>query len=186
MDGARTIADAAVVRRMAVEDASTVRYVHERAFKAQTAHLLTEQEVASFLLQVRSASYIETLMNTQAYVAVVNGQVVGTATWTAGDDSGAAARIGAVFVDPLFAGCGLGKRLMFAAETSARDAGYQRFSVRATANAVPFFLACGYDIASHGISSLSVVDGSMPVTFMRKTAATDARPVNARPAGHAA
>lgn len=183
MDGPSTIADGAVVRRMMVEDASTVRYVHECAFKSQTAHLLTEQEVTAFLYQVRQPTYIEALMATEAYVAVVGGQVVGTATWTAGDDSGASARIGAVFVDPLFAGCGLGKRLMTAVEASARDAGYLRYSVRATANAVPFFAACGYDIASHGISSLSVVDGSMPVTFMRKTAVSGARPA---PAGHAA
>lgn len=181
MDGSRTIADAAVIRRMAVEDASTVRYVHETAFKAQAAHLLTEQQVAAFLQQVRAPQYFEALLATVAFVALVNDQVVGTATWTPGDDSGASARIGAVFVDPIFSGCGLGKRLMHAAEESAREAGYQRFSVRATANAVPFFLACGYDVASHGVSSLSVVEGAMPVTFMRKTAAT-----GLRPAGHAA
>jgi GNAT superfamily N-acetyltransferase len=183
MDGTRpgSIAEASVVRRMTVEDFSTVRYIHTTAFKAQTAWLLSDAEVAAFLTQVRAAGYTEALMATHAFVAVVNGQVVGTSSWTAGDDSGATARIGSVFIDPMFSGCGIGKRLIAATEASAREAGYLRYSVRATANAVPFFLACGYDIASHGVSSLSVVEGSMPVTFMRKIAEAQTRP-----AGHAA
>jgi GNAT superfamily N-acetyltransferase len=165
-----SLASSAVVRRMSVDDFSNVRYVHSAAFSAQTAHLLTDAEVKAFLDQVRTPGYLDALMATHAFVALVSGQLVGTASWTAGDDSGATARIGSVFIDPMFAGCGFGRVLLQAAEGSARDAGYLRYSVRATANAVPFFLACGYEIASHGVSSLSVVEGSLPVAFMRKTA----------------
>ncbi len=169
-NGTPAIADGAVIRRLSVDDFSTVRYVHTAAFKAQTAPLLTDEEILAFLVQVTTPGYIDALMTTHAYVATVGGQLVGTAAWTAGDDSGASARISSVFVDPLFTGGGIGRRLLSAVETSASDAGYHRFTVRATANAVPFFLALGYDIASHGVSSLSVVEGSLPVTFMRKAA----------------
>jgi N-acetylglutamate synthase-like GNAT family acetyltransferase len=165
-----SIAEAAIIRRLSVDDFSTVRYVHTAAFKAQTAPLLADEEIKAFFTQVTTPGYIDALMAIHAYVACVGGQVVGTGAWTAGDDSGASARISSVFIDPMFSGGGIGRRLMTSVEASAREAGYHRFSVRATSNAVPFFLALGYDIASHGVSSLSVVEGSLPVTFMRKAA----------------
>jgi GNAT superfamily N-acetyltransferase len=177
--GTPSIAAGAVIRRLSIDDFSTVRYVHTAAFKAQTAQLLSDEEINAFLAQVKTPGYTEALYATHAYVATIDSQLVGTAAWTAGDDSGAAARIGSVFVDPLFTGGGIGRRLMAAVEASAGDAGYHRFSVRATANAVPFFLALGYDIASHGVSSLSVVEGSLPVTFMRKSAVSASGQINA-------
>jgi GNAT superfamily N-acetyltransferase len=163
-----TIGDQAVIRKIGADDFSTVRYVHAGAFKALAAPLLSDDEIKAFLDHVYSPGYVDALMQTNVYVAVLNGQLVGTAAWGAGDDSGAAARIGSVFVDPMFTQGGIGRRLVTEVEMRAAEAGYTRFSVRSTSNAVPFFLSIGYDIASHGVSSLSVADGALPVTFMRK------------------
>lgn len=170
VDRPPNIGDSADVRRLGIDDISTVRYVHAAAFKTLAGALLSEDEINAFVGHVQAPGYAEALMQTNMWVALVNGQIVGTAAWTPGDDSGATARIASVFVDPMFAQCGIGRRLMLEVERRAAEAGYQRYSVRATASAVPFFQALGYEIASHGVSSLSVTEGTLPVTFMRKAA----------------
>ena len=167
---APALADVAVLRRVNIDDYSDVRYVHVAAFKAFASAQLSEAEVAAFISHVNAPDYADQLQQMDMLVAVVNGQLVGTAAWIAGDDSGASARISSVFVDPMFAQCGIGRRLVHEVERLANQAGFGRFTVRATANAVPFFQSLGYEIASHGVSSISVAEGAMPVTFLRKAA----------------
>jgi putative acetyltransferase len=164
------IADLAVIRRAGIDDYSDVRYVHVAAFKAGTAPQLSDAEVKAFMEHVNSPDYADVLQRMDLLVALVNGQLVGTAAWSAGDDSGSNARISAVFVDPMFVGCGIGRRLVREIEKRAADAGFARFTIRATVNAVPFFQGLGYEVASHGVGSISAADGSMPVTFLRKVA----------------
>jgi predicted N-acetyltransferase YhbS len=166
----RPIADLAAVRRLGLDDFSTVRYVHASSFKTLAGPLITEAELESFTRQVYQPAYVDALMALNTFVAVLDGRVIATAAWGAGDDSGAVARIGSVFVDPVFTRCGLGRRLVREVEQRATEAGYRRFSVRATANAVPFFQALDYEIASHGVSSLTATEGTLQVTFMRKSA----------------
>jgi GNAT superfamily N-acetyltransferase len=165
-----SVADLAIVRRVDIDDYSDVRYVHVAAFKASTAPLLSDSEAKAFIDHVNSPEYADVLQHMDMLVAVVNGQLVGTAAWSAGDDSGSSARISSVFVDPMFAGCGIGRRLVRDVEKRAADAGFGRFTIRATANAVPFFQGLGYEVASHGVGSISAADGTMPVTFLRKAA----------------
>ena len=170
-----SLADMAVVRRVDIDDYSDVRYVHVAAFKAFAAPQLSEDEVKAFVAHVNAPDYADQLREMDMLVALVNNQLVGTAAWIAGDDSGASARISSVFVDPMFAQCGIGRRLVLETEQLAVQAGFGRFTVRATANAVPFFQSLGYEIASHGVSSISVAEGAIPVTFLRKAATAAGR-----------
>ena len=172
---APSLADMAVVRRVDIDDYSDVRYVHVAAFKAFAAPQLSEDEVKAFVAHVNAPDYADQLREMDMLVALVNNQLVGTAAWIAGDDSGASARISSVFVDPMFAQCGIGRRLVLETEHLAVQAGFGRFTVRATANAVPFFLSLGYEIASHGVSSISVAEGAIPITFLRKAATAAGR-----------
>lgn len=164
------VADLSEIRRAGVDDYSDIRYVHVAAFKANTASQLSDAEAAAFIAHVNSPDYADVLQRMDLLVATVNGQLVGTAAWCAGDDSGSNARISSVFVDPMFAGCGIGRRLVQEIEKRASDAGFMRFTIRATANAVPFFQGLGYEVASHGVGSISAAEGTMPVTFLRKAA----------------
>ncbi len=165
-----SIADLAIVRRAGIDDYSDIRYVHVAAFKSGTAPQLSDSEIKAFVDHVNSPEYADVLQRMDMLVAIVNGQLVGTAAWCAGDDSGSSARISSVFVDPMFTGCGIGRRLVGEIERRAADAGFERFTIRATANAVAFFQGLGYEVASHGIGSISAADGTMPVTFLRKLA----------------
>lgn len=175
IEKAPSLADMAVVRRVDIDDYSDVRYVHVAAFKAFAGAQLSETEVNAFVSHVNAPDYADQLREMDMLVALVNNQLVGTAAWIAGDDSGASARVSSVFVDPMFAQCGIGRRLVQEVEHIAHQAGFGRFTVRATANAVPFFQSLGYEIASHGVSSISAADGAMPVTFLRKAATVAGR-----------
>ena len=83
---------------------------------------------------------------------------------TAGND-GLTASIGGIFVrHPRL---GIGRRLLAAAEACAQQRGFERLSCCATANAVPFFLRFGYEMASAGVRTLPL-NCVLPVTFLRK------------------
>lgn len=163
------LAPALEIRQATVDDFSTIRYVHTRAFERSVAPYLSEEEANAVLAYMRTPAYASELMSRELFVGRISGQIVATAGWSAGDDSGSIARIGWIFVDPMFAGCGIGKRLVADVEARAAQSGYSRFAIRATPNAAGFCQRLGYDIASHGVSTLYASVDAMPVTFMRKS-----------------
>ena len=55
------------------------------------------------------------------------------------------ARIRAMFVDPLHARRGLGRRILDASEADAARAGFRTFELMATLPGVPLYRACGYE-----------------------------------------
>ncbi len=158
-----------VVRAIGVDDFSDVRYLHATSFKTLAASSLSEQEVESFVTSVYSPGYVDELQDTNLLGAFSDGHLVGTAAWSAGDDSGETARLSSVFVNPMFSGHGIGRRLVREAERRAAEAGYARIAVQATANATGFFRELGYVIASYGVGASTRDAGVIPVTFMRRT-----------------
>lgn len=166
----------AEIRPVAIEDLSTIRYIHATALRITASHFLSEEEVEAFRAHVYSHTYSEALQRQALYGAYVDGELIGTAGWTIGDDSGSCIRLRSVFVRPLFGGIGLGRRLVHAVEELTRGAGYRAFSVRATINAQPFFERLGYTVTSHGVRTL-LGNVSIPVAFMRKVDP----PVSTRP-----
>lgn len=165
------LAPALEVRRVTVDDFSAIRYIHARAFERGVAPYLSEEEASAILDYIRTPAYVAELMTRELSVGLIEGQIVATSGWSAGDDSGTMARIGWIFVDPMFEGCGIGRRMVADVEARAAQSGYSRFAIRATPNAVGFCQRLGYDVASHGISALYSVVDAMPVTFMRKSVA---------------
>lgn len=157
------------IRRVTVDDFSTIRYIHTRAFERGVAPHLSEEEAAAVLAHMRTPAYAADLLSRELYVGLIAGQIVATAGWSAGDDSGTVARIGWIFVDPMFAGTGIGRRMVADVEARAAQSGYSKFAVRATPNAAGFCQRIGYDVASHGVSALYSAVDALPVTFMRKS-----------------
>ncbi len=158
----------ALIRRVTIDEMAVVRHIHSAAFRVYAGPYLSAEETAAFLGYINSPRYSDDLMRADVYGAVVNDVIVGTAAWRAGDDQGASARISAVFVDPLFAGSGIGSRLVADVEARACQSGFKRFAARLTINAVPFFERLGYEIASQGVSQVAMPLSLLPVTFMRK------------------
>ena len=159
----------ASIRRVTIDEMASVRHVHGNSFRVYAGPYLTAEETAAFLSYIQSPRYTDDLMRSEVYGAVIEGQLVGTAAWRAGDDQGASARISAVFVDPLFTGTGIGHRLVADVEARAHQSGFKRFAARVTINAVPFYERLGYEIASQGVSQIAMPLSLLPVTFLRKS-----------------
>lgn len=160
-------ADRLVLRPVGLDDWASVRYVHTASFRAHAGGHFAESELDAFAKLVRSQRYIDRLLGENVHAAFLEDQMVGTCGWTPADDNGALARITAIYVRPFFTRMGIGRQLVTDAEARARTAGFERFSVRVTFNAVGFFEKLGYDVTSYGIQALTT-DQGLPVTYMRK------------------
>ncbi len=161
------ILDAIQLRKVGVDDYSAVRYVHAASLRLRRVSPFSNQEIAAFSELVYSAQYLDTLQGEDLYVACLDGEIVGTAGWCPSGNTGHAARICSAYVRPLFAGLGIGRFLVEAAETRALNAGFQDVSVRATTYALGFFDRLGYTVTSHGVRLLPSHQ-DLPVVFMRK------------------
>lgn len=150
-----------------IDDWADVRQVHRLAFERLAGPFFETEELAAFRTLVASPEYTDDLMGESLYGAWIERDLVGTAGWRPIDDTGSAARITSVFVNPLFARLGIGRRLVCDAEHRARQAGFASFATRATPNAVGFFEALGYDVSSHGVCLLGP-GLDIPVTFLRR------------------
>lgn len=157
----------AIIAPVGLDDWSDVRHLHARAFDKLVAAHLDDNEAQACRDMLSSHEYGEALQHANLMGAWIDGYLVATCNWQPADDAGASARLGALFVDPLFARSGLGRRLALETEALARAAGFRAYSVHAPANAVAFFAAIGYSIASHGIHAIDSSIG-FPVAFMRK------------------
>jgi GNAT superfamily N-acetyltransferase len=60
------------------------------------------------------------------------------------DPATGAAKIRAMYTDPGFRRCGIGRRIIKLCEQAARSAGYRRAELMATAAGVPLYESCGY------------------------------------------
>jgi len=163
------VRDTIAIRRLGMDDHSHVRHLHTRAMAAQSGDALSKEERDAFVAFVRSPAYSDLLMSEEVYGAFIAGQLIGTASWHANGDDGQVARFSSVFVHPMFARHGLGRRLIAEVEARAFQSGFHQLGTSATPNAVPFFERLGYHVASRGIKTYGPPRCALPVAFLRKS-----------------
>ena len=166
------------IRRIELDDHANVRYLHTKSMMAHSGDALNDAEIAAFVALVNSPAYSDCILAEDVHGAFVDGQLIGTASWQVNGDDGRTARISSVFVDPMFARLGVGRRLLSEVEARARQSGFDQFGISATLNSVSFFEKLGYREASRGVKMLGP-DCSLPVAFLRKTVSPFARPARA-------
>lgn len=169
-----SLAQAATLRQVSVDELSSVRHLHVAAVRQLASGHLSETEIEALSTYLRSEQYterlIEAVRNGRLIAADLMGTLAATAGWVAANDAGATARIMALCVSPLYAGIGLGRRVLEAAESDAMRAGFTTFTVRAPIGAVGFFERLGFTVTSHGVWPLPPNE-AIPVGFLRKVAA---------------
>ena len=156
------------IRRIEIDDHSSVRYLHTKSMMAHSGDALSEAEIDAFVAIVNSPAYSDCLLAEDVYGAFIDGQLIGTASWQVNGDDGRTARISSVFVNPMFARLGVGRRLLGEVEARGMHSGFRQFGIAATINAVPFFEKLGYREASRGVKALGP-GCSLPVAFLRKS-----------------
>lgn len=157
------------LRPVGLDDYAHVRYIHATSFRLLATRFLEPEALAAASGHFLTPDYNDELLRQELIAAWIGGEMVGTAGWSAVGDDSDAARIGSVFVRPLFTGLGIGRRLVTAAETRAQLRGFKSFAVRTVPAASPFFSVLGYEITSHGAVRFGA--DSLPLSFMRKSEA---------------
>jgi GNAT superfamily N-acetyltransferase len=155
-------------RLAGLDDYSTLRHVQSSAIRALGERSIDASEVSTALETIYSSDYIAHLMAKSTILAVVNGDIVGTCSWSAGDDRGHAARISGLFVLPLFQGAGIGRHLLEHVEADAARHGYSRFNAIAPVALSGLFTDLDYAITSFGTSRDVIPGVSLQVAFLRK------------------
>ncbi|MGX7951035.1 GNAT family N-acetyltransferase [Tsuneonella sp. HG249] len=62
------------------------------------------------------------------------------------DPAGEPARVRAMYTDPAYVRRGIGRMILEACETAARNEGFTRLEMMATAAGEPLYIACGYQV----------------------------------------
>lgn len=132
-------------------------------------------DVEAFRSHIYSLRYLDELQLEDLVGAWLDGELIGTAGWMPADDKGLCARIGSLFVRPLFDHIGVGSLLLAEAERRAGRAGFREFSTRVMPHIVPFLLKAGYEVTSRGVQPFGKV--SCVVAFMRKWPAVVSPPI---------
>jgi GNAT superfamily N-acetyltransferase len=170
------LAATVVIIPMTFENLSDVRYLHAQSVKNLASGEFSDDEYEAAKAMIYSAKYSEALSTAisrqQFFGAWIGGALVGTAGWSALDETHTVARIRKIFVSPLYSRMGIAQKLLTHVEAEAAGLDFRIFSVRSMANANGFFLRHGYRITSHGVRNL-FAERSVPVTFLRKTLGAD-------------
>lgn len=167
-EAAQTSLPSLLIRRVGLDDFSTVRHIHTSAVRALAERLLDPKDVTLATQAIYSPAYISELVAKSVFVAALNGDLVATCAWSPSDDRGIAARISALFVAPLFQGIGIARQLITHVEQDANHNGFERFTATVPVSITPLFEALGYVTASFGTSRDVVPETALQVAFLRK------------------
>jgi GNAT superfamily N-acetyltransferase len=170
----RAVAASAIIKSVAFDHLSDVRYLHSQALKSLATGEFSDEDFAAAKAVIYSPKYVDGLGGAigrkQFFGAWIGETLVGTSGWSMMDDSASTARIRSIFVSPLYSRMGLAHKLLAHTELQAASLGYDTYSVRSMTNATGFFVRQGYAVTSHGVRNI-LPGRTVPVTFLRKTAA---------------
>jgi GNAT superfamily N-acetyltransferase len=123
----------ALIRTARPEDARPVAEVHVASWRHAYRGLLPEGSRERLSVEDREAMWLGVFADPDpvsgAFVAEVDGRIVGFASFAPSRDEGVPARTGeipAIYVDPAVLGTGVGRELFEAAATALHDAGFAR------------------------------------------------------------
>ena len=159
------------IRRAVERDALGVYDVHRRAVAELCAPMYSEPELRGWLAGLLPGGHLPAIVAKDVFVAVDGVTIVGFSEFDA-----VSREVSAVYVDPVYVRRGIGSRLLDAAEAAAQAHGITRVRLRASLNAVPFYLARGYRLQRYGTMPLRA-GGSLRCALMRRTLARAPAPV---------
>lgn len=169
------------LRKAQHADIPELRALHRTALLELGRSCYSEQQIDALLCHVPTLD--EALIADQTYfVAEIDGSIVACGGWSrrtpgyqhtlAGAKASpptepARAVIRAMYTHPAWARRGLGRRILSAAETEARQHGEDAIELDALHSGIPLYLGAGY--ASLGERALTLPERqSIPVLYMRK------------------
>lgn len=152
------------IRRAVSNDIPALTALIDRSMRELDTEGYSQRQITSSLLYLTQVD--PRLITDGTYcVAEADGKIVGAGGWTrralahgvvrgehaAGyeqwlESTFDTARILAVYVDPRWAGQGIGRRMVSLVERAAHHAGFNELALLASVGGVPLYQACGYTI----------------------------------------
>jgi putative acetyltransferase len=155
-----------IIRRATDEDLQQVAAVHASSIVDLCAQHYSVVQLAQWKDALRPEGYAALLATREFLVAEENGALLGFGILDLGESL-----INATYVSPKVARRGVGRRLVQAMETIARQQGVTRLHLSSTLNAVPFYESLGY--LQEGPSTNRLPTGiELPCVVMTKDLAT--------------
>lgn len=167
------------IRLAGTGDIPALRAMQERSLRVLGRGFYSATQIEEFI--ARFGTMDDYLVADRTYlVAEVSGEIVGSAGWTTRmpgyarytpDANLYAARgratIRSVFVEPLLARQGIGRRIMNAAENAVRGDGFHSVELGATESGLAFYKATGYE--PQRVLQIGLGDGAtFRITVMNK------------------
>ena len=151
------------VRAARFEDVSAILLLIEGAVEHGCRDHYDEAQLRAVYVGYASNLYADAVGPFEMMVAEIDGQLAGVAQLDV--DTGV---LRALFVDAALQGQGVGRVLLAATETRAREAGCSRLRGAMSLNAVPFYGQAGYRPCG-GPARLLTGGLRVPVTWMEKS-----------------
>ena len=158
---------AVTVREAGIDDLGLVRRLLTAAFRAYSSGEHSEEESAAILASLDNPGMVDALRNQTVQIAWFEDKPVAVCGWRMADDSGRAARLTAIAVDPLYGYLGLGRLVAGACELGARRAGYRDLVVHASRATEGFFRRLGFETTAYSVRAIDIAT-STRVIYMRK------------------
>ncbi|MEQ1647683.1 MAG: GNAT family N-acetyltransferase [Hyphomicrobiaceae bacterium] len=156
------------VRRAGLDDYSVIRHVHRESVRRILAPTLSQEEAAALMAHIDSPEYTQNLVERQTFVALLNGDIVGTIAYAPSQDAGDEARVSAHFVHPWFTGGGIGRTLLEMAADDAAERGLSKLMARVPLTSVTFYEELGFELTSQGVTKELAPSLGIHVAFMRR------------------
>ena len=141
--------DSLVLRRLAVDDLSNVRYLHAQSFRCLVASEVDDDDAMAVLAQIASPDYGDHLLAERQILAFYQHELVGTAGWSFAPVGTPEARLVSIFVHPAFTRIGIARRLVAAIEDDARGLGFESLTSPVPEHAARFLRRLGFSAPSH-------------------------------------
>jgi GNAT superfamily N-acetyltransferase len=178
------MSDNITIRPAAIDEVPALDTLIAASVRGLSIGYYSPEQIESALIHVFGVDS-QLIADGTYFVAELDGQIVGCGGWSkrktlfggdqtkSGEDNMLdpntdAARIRAFFIHPDFARRGIGKLLIEACETAAKEAGFRRLEMGATLPGEPMYRAVGYEVIER--FDLPFPDGVMlPLVRMGKT-----------------
>lgn len=171
------------IRNATMHDIPAIAGVMERAIAELQKPFLSPDQIAAS----RKSMGLDTqLVSDGTYFCVeIDGALAGCGGWSkratlyGGDHSAETrddrlldpasepARVRAMYTDPAFTRRGVGRLILEACETAARQAGFRRLEMMATVAGEPLYAACGYQVVKR-VERMAAEGTAVPGAVMAK------------------
>ena len=126
-----------IIRKARENDAEPIHKLHSCSVRTLCCEVYSPEIIEGWLANRSPQGYLPGILRGEMYVAESDGQIVGFGHAIPGE-------IAAIYVDPAFIRCGIGRQLVEHGMKMATAGDYKTVKIDSTLNARSFYESCGF------------------------------------------